>query len=109
MKSQYKIYSVFIHKKSKNNNIAWYNLFYLYFFFYFRCKEPGKYREELPPTDVIICFHNEAWTVLLRTVHSVLDRSPAHLIGHVILVDDYSDMRKYLCFILFLYIVSFLR
>lgn len=30
--------------------------------------------------------------MLLRTVHSVLDRSPKHLVEQVILVDDFSDM-----------------
>ncbi|KAG5672039.1 hypothetical protein PVAND_002201 [Polypedilum vanderplanki] len=49
------------------------------------------YLKELPQTSVIITFYNEAWSTLLRTVHSVLDRGGDHVL-EVILVDDFSDM-----------------
>ncbi|NXX71517.1 GALT6 acetylgalactosaminyltransferase, partial [Spizella passerina] len=44
----------------------------------------------LPTASVVIVFHNEAWSTLLRTVYSVLHSSPARLLREVILVDDAS-------------------
>uniref|UniRef100_A0A8D1XY50 Polypeptide N-acetylgalactosaminyltransferase n=1 Tax=Sus scrofa TaxID=9823 RepID=A0A8D1XY50_PIG len=54
------------------------------------CKDKS-YRTDLPVASVIICFYNEALSALLRTVHSVLDRTPARLLHEIILVDDDSD------------------
>lgn len=58
------------------------------------CKEPNRFLPDLPETSIVIVFYNEAWSVLVRTVHSILDRSPPKLVKEIILVDDYSYLRK---------------
>ncbi|NWX13534.1 GALT5 acetylgalactosaminyltransferase, partial [Aegotheles bennettii] len=58
------------------------------------CSEQ-RVHNDLPTTTIIMCFVDEVWSTLLRSVHSVLSRSPPHLIEEVILVDDFST-KEYL-------------
>ncbi|XP_019625569.1 PREDICTED: polypeptide N-acetylgalactosaminyltransferase 1-like [Branchiostoma belcheri] len=49
------------------------------------------YPDDLPQVSVVMIFYNEALSVVLRSVHSVMNQSPPHLIREILLVDDFSD------------------
>lgn len=47
---------------------------------------------DLPTVSIIICFYNEHIITLLRSVNTVLQRTPSNLLKEIILVDDFSDI-----------------
>ena len=57
-----------------------------------RCRDrPDFDYPNLQRASVIIVFYNEAWSLLARTIYSVLHNTPDSLLEEVILVDDFSD------------------
>ncbi|XP_025058196.1 N-acetylgalactosaminyltransferase 7 isoform X2 [Alligator sinensis] len=49
------------------------------------------YGENLLTSSVIIVFHNEGWSTLMRTVHSVIKRTPRKYLAEIVLIDDFSN------------------
>ena len=61
----------------------------------YRCScRKKKYLSTLPKASIVVPFHNEHWTTLLRTAVSVIKHSPPELLEEVILVDDFSTKGK---------------
>ncbi|XP_067649718.1 polypeptide N-acetylgalactosaminyltransferase 11-like [Haliotis asinina] len=53
------------------------------------CQEQ-EYIDDLPMASVIMCFYNEAWSTLIRSIQTILIRTPAKYLHEIVLVDDAS-------------------
>ncbi|KFD55622.1 hypothetical protein M514_03370, partial [Trichuris suis] len=49
------------------------------------------YPSHLPTVSIVICHYNEAPSVLIRMVNSILQRSPMEYVTEILLLDDYSQ------------------
>lgn len=52
------------------------------------------YPLNLPQVSIVFIFVNEALSVILRSIHSAINRTPTHLLKEIILVDDNSNNSK---------------
>jgi len=63
------------------------------------CEKAPFYEEsvvaKMPAVSVVFIFSNEKWEMLMRSVHSVLNTTPPHLLYEIILVDDGSTWDEY--------------
>ncbi|XP_052453413.1 probable polypeptide N-acetylgalactosaminyltransferase 8 [Carassius gibelio] len=49
------------------------------------------YPKDLPTISVILIYFNEALSVIKRAICSIIDKTPAHLLKEIVLVDDHSS------------------
>lgn len=62
---------------------------------YFLCRcQNITYPLNLPQVSIVFIFVNEALSVILRSIHSAINRTPSHLLKEIILVDDNSNNSK---------------
>ncbi|XP_048244239.1 polypeptide N-acetylgalactosaminyltransferase 11-like [Haliotis rufescens] len=55
------------------------------------CREQ-QYPQDLPEASVVMCFYNEAWSTLIRSIQTILTRTPAVYLHEIVLVDDASTL-----------------
>lgn len=55
----------------------------------FRCKNLS-YDDIKLSASIVIIYHNEALSVLIRMINSILDRTPSEYLKEIVLFDDYS-------------------
>ncbi|XP_068607244.1 N-acetylgalactosaminyltransferase 7 [Brachionichthys hirsutus] len=49
------------------------------------------YDDRLLTSSVVIVFHNEGWSTLMRTVQSVIKRTPRLYLAEIVMIDDFSN------------------
>ncbi|XP_010774876.1 probable polypeptide N-acetylgalactosaminyltransferase 8 [Notothenia coriiceps] len=55
-----------------------------------RCADK-KYPKDLPSMSVILIYLDEALSIIKRAIRSIIDKTPAHLLKEILLVDDCSS------------------
>ncbi|KAI3382044.1 hypothetical protein SNEBB_005943 [Seison nebaliae] len=58
------------------------------------CKNLHYDVSQLPTISVVLIFKNERWSPLLRTVYSIMNRTPLNLLKEIVLIDDDSDLHE---------------
>ncbi|XP_041935202.1 probable polypeptide N-acetylgalactosaminyltransferase 8 [Alosa sapidissima] len=57
---------------------------------HYRCLE-REYPKDLPTISVVLIYLDEALSIIKRAIYSIINRTPAHLLRDIILVDDNSS------------------